>query len=63
MAMMAKSSMKIRCLKILVSAEQKFPETVSATLERLLYSRGMTGWGKDHASVAMGGLLSLRSSY
>ena len=53
MTMMAMSSMKILCLKILVSAGQKFPETVSAILKRLqLYSRGMTGWGKDHAGVA-----------
>ena len=31
-----------------VSAGQKFPEEVTAILERL-YRRGMTGWGKDHA--------------
>ena len=62
----ATSMTEISCMKILkVSAGQKFPETVSALLERLLYSRGMTGWGEDHADdidVAILALFPHRSS-
>ena len=32
-----------------VSGGQKFPKETMAILERL-YSKGLTGWGKDHAA-------------